>query len=224
MHVNKFGRNCDRTTTGYAGINIANLTNKFLRRDGGNTAIGAIDVNSNIIKNISDLLSNQDVATNNHVHKKATTTAGSVVSCDIKFNVGSDSTRSLGCNDLIAGKKFTLLLESDTNKLLFSVPNSRLPAPIKIKTDVGCAILINALTICVFGRDEILCSRPIDTGQHLIKNVKNPIHKFDAVNKAYVDRVKFETATGIITNTVMTDHTRFTFSTAKTFASGKIII
>ena len=48
--VDKFGRNGDRTTTVYTGTNIANLTNSFLRRDGGNTAIEAIDLNSNIIK------------------------------------------------------------------------------------------------------------------------------------------------------------------------------
>ena len=59
---------------------------------------------------------------------------------------------------------------------------------------------------------------------HLIKNVKSPVNRFDAVNKAYVDRVKYKTATGIIPNTVMTDHTLFTFSTAKAVASGKIII
>ena len=35
MHVDKFGRNGDRTTTVY----IANLTNSFLRRDEGNSAI-----------------------------------------------------------------------------------------------------------------------------------------------------------------------------------------
>ena len=46
MPVDKFGRNGDRTTTIYTGINIANLTNE---RDGGNTANGAIDLNSNII-------------------------------------------------------------------------------------------------------------------------------------------------------------------------------
>ena len=43
MPVDKFGRNGDRTTTVYTGINIANLTNSFLRRDEDNTAIGAID-------------------------------------------------------------------------------------------------------------------------------------------------------------------------------------
>ena len=45
MPVDKFGRNGDRTTTFYTGINIANLTNSFPRRDVGNTAIGAIDMN-----------------------------------------------------------------------------------------------------------------------------------------------------------------------------------
>ena len=34
MTVDKFGRNGDRTTTVYTGINIVNLTNSFLRRDG----------------------------------------------------------------------------------------------------------------------------------------------------------------------------------------------
>ena len=67
MLVDKFGRNRDRTTTVYTGINIANLTNSYLRRDGGNTAIGAIDMNSNIIEHVSDPMSNQDVATKNYV-------------------------------------------------------------------------------------------------------------------------------------------------------------
>ena len=58
----------------------------------------------------------------------------------------------------------------------------------------------------------------------LIKIVKIPVNKFDAVNKAYVDLIKYKTATGIIPNTVMTFHTLFTFRAAKTSASGKIII
>ena len=109
MAVDKFGRNGDRTTTVYTGINIANLTNSFLRRDGGNTAIGAIQLNSNIIKNISDPMSIQDVATKNYVDTNAFTTAGGVVSGDIKLIVGSDLVRSLGCNDFSASKKFALL-------------------------------------------------------------------------------------------------------------------
>ena len=68
MPVDKIGRNGDRTTPVYAGINMANLTNTFIRRDGGNTAIGDIDMNSNIIKNVADPLLNQDVVTKNYIH------------------------------------------------------------------------------------------------------------------------------------------------------------
>ena len=84
--------------------------------------------------------------------------------------------------------------------------------------------MIDELPICVFGRDEILCSRPIDMDQNSIKNVKSPVIKFDAVNKAYVDRIKYKSATGIIPNTVLTDHTLFTFPDANGFVSRKTII
>ena len=75
MPVDKFERNGDRTTTVYTGINITNLTNSFLRREGGYIAIGAIDLNSNIITNVSDPVSNQDVATKNYVYTHAFITA-----------------------------------------------------------------------------------------------------------------------------------------------------
>ena len=81
-------------------------------------------MNSNINKNVSDPLSNQDVAFQNYVDTNAFTTDGGVVSGDIKLNVGSDLVMSLGCNDLSACKKFTLLLGSNTNMLTYSVSNS----------------------------------------------------------------------------------------------------
>ena len=221
MPVDKFGRNCD---TVYTGINIANLTNSFLRRGGGNTAIEPTDMNSHIIKKVADPLSNQDVATKNYVDKNAITTAGGIVSGDVKLNAGSDLVRSLECNDFTAGKKFTLLLGSDTNVLSYSLPDSQLKVPIKIKTDGSFITLINQLSICNFGQDVILCSQPIDMNVHLIKNVKSPVTKFDEVNKAYTDRIRYKTAIGNITNTVMADHTLFTFSAAKPFASEKTII
>ena len=76
--------------------------------------------------------------------------------------------------------------------LSYSVPNSGLPVPVKIETEVGFAILIDELPICVFGWDDILCSRPIDMDQHSIKNVKNPTDRLDVVNKAYADRTNIK--------------------------------
>ena len=177
-------------------------------------------MNCNIIKNVSDPVTNQDVATKNYVDTHAFTTAGGVVSGYKKLSVGSDLVRSLGCNDLSAGKKFSLLLGTDTNMLTYTIPSSGLSVRIKIKTDVGFGILINELPIRVFTRDEILCSRPINMDQLSIKNVKNPVERFDAVNKAYVDK----SFTDIIPNTVLTDHTLVSFPDAKGFLSKKTII
>ena len=67
-------------------------------------------MNSHIIKNVADPLSNQNVATKNYVDTHAFTTADGIVSGDVKLNVDSDLVRSPGCNDLSAGKKFILLL------------------------------------------------------------------------------------------------------------------
>ena len=94
------------------------------------------------------------------------TTDGGVVYGDIKLSVGSDLVRSLGCNDLTTGKKFILLLGSDTNMLSFSVSNSGLPVLTKIKTYVGFAFLIDKLLICDFRQNVILCSHLIDMNQH----------------------------------------------------------
>ena len=54
--------------------------------------------------------------------------------------------------------------------------------------------------------------------------MKSPFNRFDAVNKAYADLIKYKIAIGNIPNTVMTDHTLFTIPAAKAFDSGKIII
>ena len=146
------------------------------------------------------------------------------MSGDIKLSVGFDLERSLECNVLSAGKKFALLLASDKNMPTYSIPNSGLPLPVEIKTDVGFGMLIKELPVCVFGQDEILCSQPIDMDQHSIKNVKNPIGRLDAVNKAYADRIKYKRASGNIPNTVLTAHILFTFLTGKVFSSGRIKI
>ena len=146
------------------------------------------------------------------------------MSGDIKLSIRSDLVRSLGCDALRIGKKFALLLGSNLNMLSFSIPDPFALLPVKLQTIAGFVILFGQNPICDFSGDLILCSQPIGMDQHLIKNVKSPVNKFDAVNNAYVDRIKYKTATGTIPNTVRTDHTLFTFPAPKSVLNGGIII
>ena len=67
-------------------------------------------MNNNIIRNVADPLSNQDIASMNYVDTNGFSIAGGVVSGDIKLNVVCDLARSSGCFNLTTDKKFTLLL------------------------------------------------------------------------------------------------------------------
>ena len=82
MPLDKFGRN------GYSLYwNKYNKFNKyFLRRDGGNTAIGAIDINSRMITTVR-IRCQIKMLQPRIIDKNAITTAGGVVSGDIKLNV-----------------------------------------------------------------------------------------------------------------------------------------
>ena len=135
----------------------------------------------------------------------------------ILINVDFGSTGFLGCLNLDNGKEFILLLGTSSNTIEYSRPNpdSVVPAPVKLNTSEGFVILINSHPICGFSQDLIVCRQPIDMSQHSIKNVKCPVNKLDAVNKAYVDRIKYKSATGTVPNSVRTDHTLFTFPVQK---------
>ena len=100
-------------------------------------------MNSNIIKNVADSLSNQDVVTKNYIHTQAFSTAGGVVSGDVVLGISSDLVMILGCDNFSAGKKFILMLVSYSNMLMYSIPKPFVLTPIELKTDAGFVILID---------------------------------------------------------------------------------
>ena len=106
-------------------------------------------MNSNIIKNVTDPLSNQDVVTKNYIHRDAFSTAGGVVSGDVVLRIDSDLVRILECDNLSAGKKFILMLGSYSNMLTYSILKPSVLTPIELKTDAGSVIFIDQHPICV---------------------------------------------------------------------------
>ena len=100
--------------------------------------------------------------------------------------------RILGYGNLSAGKKFILTLGSYSNMLTYSIPKPFVLTPSKLNTDAGYVILIAQHPICGFSQDLKLCSQPIDINQHSIKNMKSSVNKFDAIHKAYTDRIKYK--------------------------------
>ena len=66
MSVDKFGRSGKSNAVITKGVS---LSNKFLRRDGTNTATGSINMTGNTLTNVSNPVNAQDIATKNYVEQ-----------------------------------------------------------------------------------------------------------------------------------------------------------
>ena len=78
MNVDKFGRtsgggscNCNSSQVVGGGLTLAQANNTFLRRDGGNTATGVIDMTTHKLVNVADPTSNKDAANKEYVDSRS---------------------------------------------------------------------------------------------------------------------------------------------------------
>ena len=65
MPVDKFGRMSD-TKTKDTGVSLTYINNNYIRSDGSTSVSGSINMNGNILYNVSDPVNPPDVATNEY--------------------------------------------------------------------------------------------------------------------------------------------------------------
>ena len=68
MPVDKSGR---RGIEDKSGATVTFLNNSFVKRDGGNTVTGSIDMTGNSLSNVGDPSSDKDVATKAYVDSRS---------------------------------------------------------------------------------------------------------------------------------------------------------
>ena len=119
--------------------------------------------------------------------------AGDTMTGDLRFSIGSDNVRLLGCTDLTAGKGFSLVLGNFLNQLRFSVVSAgQTQTPVIMETTHGFIVQAAGEDVCQFGtgnRPIIKIQKNINMSNHFIKNLLDPADGQDAATKKYVDSV-----------------------------------
>ena len=177
MSVDKFGGSNvgeSRRTV----ITPSQISNTFLRRDGGNSATADIRLDSHKLVDVSNPTNAQDAATKSYVDEKAVAKNGDTITGDLRLSAAfADRVRLLGCTDLPAGKGFTIAMGNLQNQLNLSVPQ----APVNLDTEHGFQIRSGGQVVCRFD-DQIRVN-----GHH-ITNLPEPQDDHEPATKSYVDR------------------------------------
>jgi len=95
-----------------SGVLLNFINKSFVRRDGGNTVTGSIDMTGNTLNNVGFPTSERDVATKAYIDSYSAadkvSKSGDTLTGDLLVNTGSDAVHLTGCTDLIEGKVFVI--------------------------------------------------------------------------------------------------------------------
>jgi len=191
MPVDKFGR---RGIEDKSDVSVTFLNNSFVRRDGGNTVTGSIDMTGNSLSNVGDPSSDKDVATKAYVDSRSVadkvSKSGDTMTGNLEMNVGSDTARLLGCLDLTEGKSFSVALGNSENQLQFDVKApSEAQTPVTMETSHGFLVKTDGVGVIQFDR-SISAHRTVSMNNNRITNLPEPSTGQEPATKYYVDSRK----------------------------------
>ena len=163
MPVDKFGRMSDAKTRD-TGVLLTHINNNYIRSDGSTPVSGSIYMKSNTLKNVSNPVNPQDVAT-----KEYADTA----------NKAFGNGRYMATDDLSMGG-------SRLNNVGMPVENHQASYKFNVDTVIESATAGDKAFRKI--QDGIFASAGvIDMGENSIIGLPNPIDRDDAANKNYVD-------------------------------------
>lgn len=190
MPVDKFGNsggdeNISTTNVSTSiGLTLSQIVNVFLRRDGGNNAIGHLDMNNHKIVNVDDPIALGDAVNKKYVDQNTVSSAGDVINGNLIFKIGNNPSLSLGCNDLRGNKRFLILLGNVYNLLYFVVNQ-----PLTIQSSHGVLCRVGDSDVAKFDSAIIKYLKDVDMSGKRITNLKDPEEVSDAVTKGYLDEI-----------------------------------
>ncbi len=158
----------------------------------------AVGLAQDAVGNLQDPTDPQNAATKNYVDTRddlRVLKAGDTMSGDLRMSIGSDTVRLLGCDDLTAGRGFSLPLGNLQNQLQFAViPPPQNQTPVTMQTTHGFLVQINNELVCQLGDpgpdNQVILHRRIAMNNNLIKFLQDLAEPQDAATKNYVDSRK----------------------------------
>ena len=186
MSVTKFGTTSNNvfTTTfkPLTGVNVAEINNLFLRRDGANNATGELDMNNHRISNLADPTEPLDSVNKRFLDNTTVSRNGDTMSGNLIFKVGNKPAITIGCNDLKDNKRFNVLLGSAYNLLQYQ---TRLP--VIIQTSDGFTVRVGDNDVAQFTSSSINFTRAINMNGLKITGITAPVDNTDVISKGHLD-------------------------------------
>ena len=188
--VNKFGGTGDKPiihqigAAGGRGINVSEINNLFLRRDGANAATGDLNMGNHRILNVTDPTDPSDLVNKRYADGRFVSKNGDAVTGNLLFKVRNNPMIILGCNDLNDAKLFKIMLGNAGN-----VIQAQVRTPVLLQTTDGFVVKIGNSVIASFAASVINLVGELNMTNRRIMNVGNPTDDVDGVNKRYVDNL-----------------------------------
>ena len=185
MPVNKFGSSggieYDVVSRG-SDIDMIQINNMYLRRDGTNKVSGELDMNGFRLTNLANGTSSLDAVTRQYADRFKIGKSGGEMTGDLIFKTANKPSILLGCNDLRGSGLFSILLGNNSNML-----ECRLARPLTLQTTNGLICRIGNTNAIAYDHNSVNIGKNLNMNNFYIKDVRDPVDDRDAANKFYVD-------------------------------------